>query len=381
MTADIQTTIGKVKGEIESGKTAEEIFESISDFIGKDPETDREVVAFLVLIPDVRTGEILQRMLRVSKEKKTQKAIKRALYRLKSKGVAVEEASPDKGSSVLRPLEAETSKGIGSGIDPHGDRLLLLAVPHIGRGWTVMQGVTSDTQGFLDFTGSELTRKGMREFIQEMRKDTPFPFVDMEPSYVGFLFTEAYRLSLKNEKTPPQDYLRLKREVEAIKKDYEKALIYSLVDSDEIAGDDWRSGKGGELLNAEAIGTWILEEALVRPYADAVLEAEESKIILSGTQKGARYQVIYEKALSELFSGERRLLYKRRLEEMAYVFKRLGKEEEARISLAVAIDLEKPLNPIRPNPFLFQLVVKSIAPFLKEAHEEKAKEPSFIIKP
>ena len=69
------------------------------------------------------------------------------------------------------------------------------------------------------------------------------------------------------------------------------------------------------------------------------------------------------------------------MEEMAYYLLKLGKEEEAKISLAVAMDLKKPLNVIRPNPFLFHLVVKSIFILLKEASERKAKEPSFILKP
>jgi len=112
-----------------------------------------------------------------------------------------------------------------------------------------------------------------------------------------------------------------------------------------------------------------------------VWEAEESKIVLNQTQKEARFQGIYQKALSELFTNERRLLYQQRLEEMAYIFFKLGKQEEARISLAVAIDLQKQVNPIQPNPFLFHLVVKSIFAFLKEAYEKKAKEPSLIVKP
>jgi hypothetical protein len=59
----------------------------------------------------------------------------------------------------------------------------------------------------------------------------------------------------------------------------------------------------------------------------------------------------------------------------------LGKGEEARISVAVAIDLEKPVNPIQPNPFLFQLVVRSIFTLLKESYEQKSREPSLIVKP
>jgi hypothetical protein len=94
-----------------------------------------------------------------------------------------------------------------------------------------------------------------------------------------------------------------------------------------------------------------------------------------------RFQAIFEKALTELFSGTRRLLYQRRLEEMSYVLFRLGRDEEAKVSLAVAMDLEKPLHPIQPTPFLFQLVTTSILGLLAEAKEKKSKDVSLILKP
>jgi hypothetical protein len=45
------------------------------------------------------------------------------------------------------------------------------------------------------------------------------------------------------------------------------------------------------------------------------------------------------------------------------------------------MDLEKPLNPIQPSPFLFQLVTKSLSSLLAEAKEKKSKEVSLIVKP
>jgi hypothetical protein len=140
-------------------------------------------------------------------------------------------------------------------------------------------------------------------------------------------------------------------------------------------------GKGGDLLKADVFYSWRIEEEQIRSYADEVWEAEESKIVLNPAQKEIRFQGIYQKALTELFSGERKFLYQRRLEEMAYVLLKLGREEEAKISLSVAMDLQKPLNPIQPNPFLFQLVTKSIFSLLAEAYEKKVKEPSLIVKP
>jgi hypothetical protein len=76
--------------------------------------------------------------------------------------------------------------------------------------------------------------------------------------------------------------------------------------------------------------------------------------------------------------GVKYMRYNSDAQEMAYVLLKLGREEEAKISLSVAIDLERPLNPIKPNPFLFQLVAKSIYPLLAGAQEKREKEVSLI---
>jgi hypothetical protein len=377
----VETIVDQVRTDIEDGKSDEEIFQSLQSLLGRDSEFDGHLAETLTTLSDTKTARILQRMLKISKEKKVQKTIKRSLYRLRSKGISIAEASPKKEASILRPVQAEPPEGMGGGFDSLGQRFLLLVIPHSGRGGTVMEGVISDTLGLVNFSGEEMTRKGARMFVEEIQKKSPFPLVEMEASYVGFLLTQAYRSTLERKEAVPQDYLRLKGEIEGVKKDYERPLIYSYLPSEEVAEEDRRLGRGGDLLKDDFFSGWRIEEDLIRRYADEIQEAEESKIVLHPTQKEARLQGIYQKALSELFSGERRFLYKRRLEEMAYLLFKLGKKEEARLSLAVALDLEKPLNLIQPNPFLLQLVVKSIFILLAETREKKAKEPSLIVKP
>jgi hypothetical protein len=373
--------IEKIKVDIQEGKSDEEIFQSVQSLLGKDPKFDGHLAESLSALSDAKTARILQHMLKISKEKKVQKMIKRSLYRLRSKGISFQEASAKKEVSILRPVQAESPKGMGGGFDSVGQRFLLLVIPHSGRGGTVVEGVISDTLGLVNFSGEEMTRKGARIFLEEIQKKSPFPLVEMEASYVGFLFAQAYRSTLERKEAVPQDYLRLKGEIEGVKKEYERPLIYSCLASDKVPGEDRRLGRGGDLLNVDLFSGWRIEEDLIRRYADEIREAEESKIVLHPAQKEARFQGIYQKALSEVFSGERRFLYKRRLEEMAYLLFKLGKEEEAQLSLAVALDLEKPLNLIQPNPFLFQLIVRSIFTLLAEAKEKRAKEPSLIVKP
>ena len=198
---------------------------------------------------------------------------------------------------------------------------------------------------------------------------------------MGFLFTKAHFLRSKLGKSPLQGYLHFKGEIERIKKDYEKPPVYSLMQADDIGENARVLSKTGDLLKADVSKDWQIEEDLIRPYADDVLDAQESKIVLNPIQREARAEEIYQKAMTDLFSGGRKHQVQRRLEEMAYYFLKLGKEEEAKTALATAIELENPLNPFQPNPFLLQLVIKSILALLMVEKEKKEKEPSLILKP
>jgi hypothetical protein len=378
---EAQALVEQIKVDISNGKSDGEIFQSILPLLERDPQIGGKLAELIVTIPDRIVGKILHRMFEATQEKKLRKIIKRSLYRLKSKGIVIEEVLPEKERPILRPFQADPREGFASGIDLLGQRFLWLIVPHPGRGLSVMHGIVSDVQGLVDFSQSDMTRKGFRSFFEEVQEKNPFPMVDMEPSYVALLFTQAHQRSLEKKGSPSQDYLRAKLEIESIKKEYLKPLVYSYFQIDELAGDDLMVKKGGDLLKADLFSSWRIEEEIIRPYADGVWDAEESKIVLNPTQKEARFQGIYQNALTDLFSGERKFLYQRRLEEMAYVLFKLGRNEEAKISLAVAMDLEKPLNPIQPNPFLFQLVIKSIFSLLAESYEKREKEPSLLVRP
>ncbi|MCJ7705265.1 MAG: hypothetical protein MUO28_06965 [Desulfobacterales bacterium] len=378
---EIQSLIEKVKSDIREERPEGEIVQTLLPVLEKEPGTGGRMIEELSNIPSLQIARVLHRLLEISGDKKIRKVIKRSLYRLKGKGITVEEVFPEKEGPVFRALKAEPPRGFGGPFDFLGQRFLMLIVPHIGRGLTVMQGIVSDTEGLIDFSGGEMARKGFRVFFEEVQKGGPFPLVEMEPSYVGFLFVRAYQLTLERGKTPPQDYLHLRGEVDGVKREHEDPLISSHIREDEIEGDDLILRRGGDLLKTDLFSAWKIGKEEIRPYADEVWEAEESKLVLNQAQKEVRFQEIYQRALSDLFTEERRSLYRRRMEEMAYYLFKSGKEDEAKVSLAVAIDLKKPPNLIQPNPFLFQLVVKSIFTLLKEAYEKKVKEPSFIMKP
>lgn len=378
---ETETFDEEVKRALQEGRSEDDLLAMILPLLGRDPREDEKIVEALVALAHPTAARVLGRLLESNRGRKLRKTIKRALYRLRSKGIFTEEILPPKGQPVFRAPEVEPAKGFAGAIDAFGNRVLMLVRPRARRSTLLMDGLVSDTKGLVDFHGFELTRKGVRNLIEEVQAENPFPLVEMEASYVAHLYTEAYELTVKAGKLLPEDYTPFKGEIEALRRKYDQPLVYAYLGVEEILKDERLLGRTEDLFKVDVFADWVIEADLIRPYAEAFLEAQESRIVLTKVQQQVRIEEIYRKALSEIYSGAQRSLYKRRLEEMAYFLFRLGKEQEARIALAVAMDLEKPPHPIQPNPFLYQLVVKSVLSMVAESYEERRKEPSLIVKP
>ena len=377
----IQTIIDRISLYQRQNEHPQRSLEFISPFLGKSGELDTAIAEGLVRIPSRATAMILMEMKASCRSKPLLKAIKKSLYRLKQKGLSIEDRDERESTPVIRPLPSGHPQGFMSGIDYLGNRLIILALPRIPRGLQTLEALVSDIEGLVNFHRDEMTKKAFGAFLGNLREEVKFPIVEIPPAYGRFLLEEAYSLTEKMKKAPPQDFLMARREISDIENGIDGPLIYQFLDQDEIKGNDRFLTDSKNLVAMEGVINWVLEPEDVEPYVRTVKEAGESRIALNPTQKEAWLQGIYQRALGELFPRERRLLYKRRLEEMAYILLTLDRDDEAKSCLAAALDLEKEISSLRPNPFLLQLVITSIYRAMTERYEKAEKEPSLIIKP
>ncbi len=378
----IQTIIDRISLYQRQKEDPQRSLEFITPFLGQSAELDVAIVEGLARIPSRTSAMILMGMKASCRSKPLLKAIKRSLYRLKQRGIPIEDTEErERRTPVIRPLRSDQPKGFLSGIDYLGNRLIILTVPRTPRGLHTLEALVSDIEGLVSFRRDQMTRKAFNTFLGNLREKAGFPIVEIPPAYGRFLLEEAYSLTQEMEKTPPQDFLMAKSEISEIENGINGPLIYQFLDRDEIEGNDRFLADSQDLLVTEGIINWILGPEDVEPYVRAVKEAEESRIALNPTQKEEWLQGIYQRALGELFPRERRLLYKRRLEEMAYILFRLDRGDESKRCLAAALDLEREISPLRPNPFLLQLVITSIYRVMAEKYEKGEKEPSLIMRP
>jgi hypothetical protein len=160
-----------------------------------------------------------------------------------------------------------------------------------------------------------------------------------------------------------------------------RPLIYRYQEEEEIKSRPELLDRSASLFKLSPFNAWSLEEGESQKYLALLKEASASRLVLAPHQKEGRLVEIYQQAVHDLFDGPRRLLYRRRLEEMAYILWKNGQEDEARVALAAAAGMERESGILAPHPFLMELVKRSFSSQLGEEKEKKEQEPGFIIRP
>ncbi len=362
--------------------TAEEILKKTSEYLKQEPCLTTHLIDALARIPTPETAHLLMGMMEKMDEKQVIKSIKRTLYRLKQKGVKWEEKAP-KDEPILKPPKPAEPQGYLGSIDATGSRMIVIGKPQPLRGLLVIFSIVNDLEGIQEFNLKEFSKKSFNEFMKDSLASAEFPIVTAPGAYCIHILKEAASLTQSLSKPLPQGYHDAESECKDIVWDYPAPLIYQYIKEDEVKDSAHLLKDSISLHKIVPFSTWHLAAPEVQKYATRITETQQSKIVLRPDQKEARLNAIYRDALEELFPEEKRFLWKRRLEEVAYILLKTGKENEARASLSAAIDLNNPFSPIEPNPFIWNLLLKSIYILIEEDHEKKEEEKktSLIVTP
>jgi hypothetical protein len=378
--------VDQIVREIETAQSLkvplEEILKNTCTYLKQEPCLTIHVIEALARIPSPETAQLLTEMMAKAEEKQVIKSIKRTLYKLRQKGVRWQKKAP-KDRSILRPPKPAEPQGYLGAIDSTGSRIIVLAKPQPLRGLLVVLSIVNDLEGIQEFNLKEFSKKGFKEFVKSSLSSADFPIVETPGAYCIHILKEVSSLHQRLSKPLPRGYHDAEREFKDITWDDTDPIIYQYIKEDDVKDRPHLLKDSVNLHKIMPFSTWHLANQEVEKYASSITEAQQSKIVLRPDQKEARLNSIYRDALKELFPEEKRLLWKRRLEEMAYILLKTGKEEEARQTLSAAVDLNNPFSPIDPNPFIWNLLLKSIHSLVEEDHEKKEEEEktSLIVTP
>ncbi len=366
----IQEILDEVKAAQASDVKPGEILQRISFYLQQETSLVIPLIDALGGLPTPQTALILGEMMVMLKDKGVLKAIKKALYRLKQKGVTWEKSiSPEK--PILRPAQRGAPQGYVGAMDSSGSRVIVIVRPLHRGGARVYFSIVSDLEGIQRLEIIDLTKKDLKEFVNKSLASPEFPVVEAPGGYCAHLLREAAEYSRKYSKALPKKYGDVERELHDLQWDGAVPLIYQHIGEEAVKDKPRLLKDSGGLHRIAPFSSWFLPAEAVRKFAEAIKEAEASHLVLTPQQKDARLNSLYKEALGELFPEAERLLWKRRLEETAYILWKMGRKKEADMAVSAAVDLKASFRTIEPNPFVWNLLLKSLYVLMERERGER----------
>jgi hypothetical protein len=261
------------------------------------------------------------------------KEAKRELQRLKQKGVQVQEVKRS-GEAVLKPLpEAEAPVCYASSIDAYGERAVWWSRA-ARQGVEVVQVVYSDVKGILQADALGLSRKSWREFVKRLPRQSVVFTAEISKEHARALIAEAESAGARNGFSPPAAYSDALRMLGPVP----EPLPASPGNAVEMGPDGELAHQlaGAALFDDPLFMSWIPEEDALRAFASRVDEIAVSQLYLDPKQKEEAFERAAEEASQVYFTSVRRVLYSRRLLEMAHVLVQAARLDAARTALAVS---------------------------------------------
>jgi hypothetical protein len=298
--------------------------------------------------------------------KQVRKAVKRALFKLKQKGIPVEEFSkPDSPPPLIipSPQEEAPSAFVGPVLNIFGSRAVFITHHITTKGMHLATGLASDEEGIHDFRYGPFSKKRTKE-MKDVISGKAGPLVETSLSHAATILEHAYQRHVEKHPEIPSHYLALRPWLLNNSMILDRPAIYDLVTEGQVVHTPMTDSQLETLFQHKLMETWLIDFERLRPFVEETLKAEDSPIVLSSGQKSDQAKRIREKCMDELFGDAERALLKGRLEEMAFVFLKLEEEDFFQLCLNAARITGQEAALIQKNPFIELLVARSFDYYL-----------------
>ncbi len=270
------------------------------------------------------------------------RAARRALYRLSQQGVTVPAKPPRRAVVERRP--EQPGRAWLSGIDGTGSRAVWVLFEGGFGGTALCSLIVNDTAGILDVAGGAITKKRLEEELKSLRASQKLPWIEVPPARAVGAVAEALALHARLGTSPPAAFERWKPLFENLR----RGGVGGHVGAPHVQYEAHGGNKPGdpalleratELLALPELASWFIDPESVQSDSLALLEARESRLVVSDQIKAEREASIVTRIVERELGPDGRRRWARRLDEMAFVFDATGRPEPAAIARAAAAAL------------------------------------------
>ena len=271
------------------------------------------------------------------------RAAKRALYRLAQQGVTA--PAPPARRAVVERRPERAARAWFSGIDGTGSRAVWVLFEGGFGGAALCSLIVNDVAGILDVAGGEITKKRLEEELKSLRASQKLPWIEVPTARAVVAVAEALALHARLHTSPPAAFGRWRAGFEGT------AVTANAPARPAQRVDVALAERAGELLAMPELASWFIDPEAVQSDSLALLEARESRLVVSDQIKAEREAAIVARIVERELVPEARRRWAHRLEEMAFVFEATARPEPAAIARATAAALADETRDVARQPF------------------------------
>jgi hypothetical protein len=325
---------------------------------------------------DLEAGaEPLRRAADAPLDKAGRKALRRALHRLRSRGLAVAEAPAAPRVATLPKLDDVFDVALVSPPDPSGAQLVVVIESSPSGGARIFQGAVDAERGILDFQVLQAPRSQARKLVRRLEENPRLGATVVPRDAAAALLARAAEAHPADRALPqafgdwrarvarppadaatPGERARAALDVEPL-----PSLLREVV----------------EAVEAGTVGPWPPDFETLHALAEKVRETAQSKLLVDDQQRRAQVDARVADAAETRFAPPAAERTAARFEEWAWAARARGREDEARRFAAAARAFRE--LPARDNPVARALLTRALVPVLEALRDEQAS--SLLVRP
>lgn len=300
--------------------------------------------------------------------------IRRSLFKLRQRGIDAPATSIEPSPAARLPAE-ERLGALFSPIDGDGVRIIWITKPRTQGGLTRLWGLVSESDGLINAIAAGLSRKELKSEREELERRAGMRMIEGDWQLADFILCEAYRRTPEARRARVGNFLALRAEI--IAAPVRTHLVHPIYDE---LGADIPSEPALDLLKEPELLEWRLTPSEIGPYVEELGRANESVIVLNEIQQRERINIIVERAVGELFSGEPGVRALRRFEDLAYYMLHSGRREPAAWAAAAAKQIQSGSD-LKRSVFFQSMVRTQLGAIVAEEQQHAQQEPRLIVTP
>jgi hypothetical protein len=327
--------------------------------------------------PAPQSYALLAQLYEKTGNKEILKTAKKMAHTLKQQGIDVAAAESKKPhEAVFKAADLPEPRAFATMIDAEGFRLIFMLKPISQHEIKIFNIMLSQDKGIADIEAVISLRRETQKLIKNLFADKKIEFTEIPTGTAAYLVKEAAGLTEQLTGAVSPTMVQWKTLFGDILPDGSMPPVYQIYSAAAIQADTELLQQSEKLLEQTEIPFWFIVTDSARSMWLRCRQAAENTASDAAMHVEASDNELIKETADQFFTDERLNKFRRRLEELAYIFHIKGNTELAKIALAQALDLPSHGRIPSENTFCSAVIRSGIAYFKSYAAKKTAGSPS-----